>query len=296
MSAAAAKLTQQQTQQQPRFSLRSSLPPLRALLCLLSLALLFRVLVSGGSFSGEGRPPGSPIGGDYEAQRHWMEITLNLPIAEWYLGAHPANNLQYWGLDYPPLTAYVSLGFGWAARALGLGSLVELEKSRGHESEQGKAFMRGSVLLCEVIVGLPGVILAVAAANSAGSASPSSAAAAPTSSPSAAASTRAAKWRLALLLFLSLLHPLPILIDHGHFQYNCVSLGLVGLAVALLWARQEWAASVAFVLSLTFKQMALYYAPAFFAYLLASTRVGRGKGSVNLGTRSVCPKHEPERA
>lgn len=41
--------------------------------------------------------------GDYEAQRHWMELTTHLPFREWY-----TYDLQYWGLDYPPLTAYVS--------------------------------------------------------------------------------------------------------------------------------------------------------------------------------------------
>ena len=44
-----------------------------------------------------------PMHGDYEAQRHWMEITTQLPISEWYF-----YDLQYWGLDYPPLTAYHS--------------------------------------------------------------------------------------------------------------------------------------------------------------------------------------------
>lgn len=41
--------------------------------------------------------------GDFEAQRHWMEITIHLPISMWYF-----YDLQYWGLDYPPLTAYHS--------------------------------------------------------------------------------------------------------------------------------------------------------------------------------------------
>lgn len=49
---------------------------------------------------GEATPP---MYGDYEAQRHWMEITTHLPFREWY-----TYDLQYWGLDYPPLTAYVS--------------------------------------------------------------------------------------------------------------------------------------------------------------------------------------------
>lgn len=31
--------------------------------------------------AGQGKPPKY---GDYEAQRHWMEITLNLPAKDWY--------------------------------------------------------------------------------------------------------------------------------------------------------------------------------------------------------------------
>lgn len=45
--------------------------------------------------------------GDYEAQRHWMEVTLNVPLKDWYNHTED-NDLQYWGLDYPPLTAYHS--------------------------------------------------------------------------------------------------------------------------------------------------------------------------------------------
>ena len=36
-----------------------------------------------------------------------MEITYNLKIKHWYQETND-NDLQYWGLDYPPLTAYHS--------------------------------------------------------------------------------------------------------------------------------------------------------------------------------------------
>ncbi len=49
-----------------------------------------------------------PLYGDFEAQRHWMELTLHLPADKWYY-----YDLEYWGLDYPPLTAYHSLIFGY---------------------------------------------------------------------------------------------------------------------------------------------------------------------------------------
>jgi hypothetical protein len=32
--------------------------------------------------------------GDFEAQRHWMEITQHLPLSQWYF-----HDLPYWGLD-----------------------------------------------------------------------------------------------------------------------------------------------------------------------------------------------------
>ena len=55
--------------------------------------------------------------GDYEAQRHWMEITVNLPMDSWYKNSSD-NDLLYWGLDYPPLTAYHSFLNGKAAELI----------------------------------------------------------------------------------------------------------------------------------------------------------------------------------
>jgi alpha-1,3-glucosyltransferase len=61
---------------------------------------LFRWTVSLWGYSGYQSPP---MHGDFEAQRHWMEITKHLPVSKWYF-----YDLQWWGLDYPPLTAYHS--------------------------------------------------------------------------------------------------------------------------------------------------------------------------------------------
>ncbi len=85
------------------------------LLSIVATGLLVRKLCSLHSYSGQGRPP---MFGDYEAQRsalgpasvhragrHWMEVTVNLPAIDWYTHG-PDNDLLYWGLDYPPLTAF----------------------------------------------------------------------------------------------------------------------------------------------------------------------------------------------
>lgn len=39
--------------------------------------------------AGAGKPP---MFGDYEAQRHWQEVTYNLPVQEWLV----------WKLPWPP--------------------------------------------------------------------------------------------------------------------------------------------------------------------------------------------------
>lgn len=75
-------------------------------------------------------------------------------------------------------------------------------------------------------------------------------------------------WSASIALVAVLLQPGNILIDHGHFQYNTVMLGLVVASLdAILAGRMLWAC-IFFVGALGFKQMALYYAPVMFAYLL----------------------------
>ncbi|KAK9197156.1 hypothetical protein WN943_005291 [Citrus x changshan-huyou] len=101
-------------------------------LCISVFALLVRVAVSLHPYSGAGSPPKF---GDYEAQRHWMEITLNLPVLEWYRNS-TSNDLSYWGLDYPPLTAYQSYFHGLFLRFFDPDS-VSLFTSRGYETYVG---------------------------------------------------------------------------------------------------------------------------------------------------------------
>ncbi len=74
------------------------------LAAVIAFSLAVRWAVSSFPYSGEGK---GPMFGDFEAQRHWMEITLHLPFREWY-----SYDLLYWGLDYPPLTAFFSLLVG----------------------------------------------------------------------------------------------------------------------------------------------------------------------------------------
>ncbi|KAG8705854.1 Glucosyltransferase-like protein [Ceratobasidium sp. 394] len=199
-------------------------------------AILVRCAVGLGGYSGENT---KPMHGDYEAQRHWMEITYHLRLREWY-----SYDLQYWGLDYPPLTAYVSWLCGFIAHKINP-AWVALDASRGYESPESKHFMRMSVLILEMVVYIPAVYVYTRIALPG----------------------RSRRTQNIALLTVSL-QPALILIDHGHFQYNSVMLGLTLWAVNMFYLGHDLIGAVCFVASLCFKQMGLYYAPAIGSYLL----------------------------
>lgn len=92
-------------------------------------AVVVRISVGLYSYSGRATPP---MFGDYEAQRHWMEVTVNLPARDWYEQTKD-NDLQYWGLDYPPLSAYWALFLGQIAKLVDP-AMVALHSSRGYET------------------------------------------------------------------------------------------------------------------------------------------------------------------
>ncbi|EDX04524.1 GD23688 [Drosophila simulans] len=118
------------------------------------LGLAVRSIISLYSYSGFDSPP---MHGDYEAQRHWQEITVNLAVGEWYTNSSN-NDLQYWGLDYPPLTAYHSYLVGRIGASIDP-RFVELHNSRGFESKEHKRFMRATVVSADVLIYLPAILL-----------------------------------------------------------------------------------------------------------------------------------------
>ncbi|CAG2105674.1 unnamed protein product [Medioppia subpectinata] len=111
------------------------------------LAVLLRWTCGQFPHSGAATPP---MFGDYEAQRHWMEVTVNLEPNHWYTNTTD-NDLLYWGLDYPPLTAYHSYFNGKIAQYLNP-LWTQLHTSRGFESYYHKLFMRSSVLFVDLLI------------------------------------------------------------------------------------------------------------------------------------------------
>ncbi|NWX69388.1 ALG6 glucosyltransferase, partial [Alca torda] len=206
-------------------------------------------------FLGAGKPP---MYGDYEAQRHWQEVTYNLPIRQWYFNTSD-NNLLYWGLDYPPLTAYHSFLCAYIAKLINP-DWIALHTSRGYESQPHKLFMRTTVFVADLLVYIPAVILYCFSLKE-----------------------TSTKKKASICALCILLYPGLILIDHGHFQYP-LSLGFALWGVLSLSYDWDLLGSVAFCLALNYKQMELYHSLPFFCYLLGKCfKKGlKGKGLVLL--------------
>ncbi|KAI9809354.1 MAG: hypothetical protein M1825_002646 [Sarcosagium campestre] len=207
---------------------------------ILMAAGLMRWAVGLWPYSGFKAPP---MHGDFEAQRHWMEVTTSLPISQWYF-----HDLDWWGLDYPPLTAYHSWLLGT------IGSIIDpswfkLYTSRGIDDPSLKVYMRATVLISEYLIYEPSIIVLLR---------------------NFVLSQGVQVWQSSLALVAILMQPATILIDHGHFQYNTVMLGLMVASLSNFIAGRRLWACIFFVGALGFKQMALYYAPAIFSVLLSA--------------------------
>nr|OQO32010.1 hypothetical protein B0A51_00809 [Rachicladosporium sp. CCFEE 5018] len=207
---------------------------------ILMITGLFRWTTGFWPYSGRARPP---MHGDFEAQRHWMELTIHLPMTHWYF-----HDLEWWGLDYPPLTAYHS----WICGQIG--SLLNpdwfaLYLSRGNDDHGVKVFMRATVIISEYLIYTPAAVICVRQLGRMHNINP---------------------WESGIALTALLMQPATILIDHGHFQYNTVMLGFTLASIASLYAGRRLWSCVFFVGALGFKQMALFYAPAIAAYLAGS--------------------------
>jgi alpha-1,3-glucosyltransferase len=172
-----------------------------------------------------------------------MEITLNLEPKDWYRNS-TANNMEYWGLDYPPLTGWHSLVLGHLSNWTDPAS-VALETSLGYSSPHHKLFMRLTVVFSELLTYIPAVLWFFSSYY------------------------RYVRPDLRLTgAFVVLCLPVVVLIDHGHFQYNSVMLGFSVAAFTAVIKGNLVLASVMFTLALNFKQMALYYSlPLFFAII-----------------------------
>lgn len=82
-----------------------------------------------------------------------------------------------------------------------------------------------------------------------------------------------------------LIKPDLILVDHGHFQYNCLMLGLILYAFYCMITNRRYLCCLLFTIAINCKLMSVYFSLAFFAGLLGITirKYGRSRKSNIMG-------------
>ena len=210
--------------------------------------ILIKILVGQYGYSGEHDPPKY---GDFEAQRHWMELTIYLPIEDWYTNSK-LNQEKYWPLDYTPLSGYHSFILGKILNYF-IPESVEFKYSRGYETKIFKIIMRFFALFSDFIVFHIAVhflcykIFIKDKINK---------------------NKKPSYFKYFIINLLILLNPLMIIIDHGHFQYNNVMHGFFVFAVYFLLNDKYFLAIIFLSFCVNFKQMGLYYTIVFPLYVL----------------------------
>lgn len=172
---------------------------------------------------------------DFEVHRGWMAITSQLPLSKWYV-----DETTEWTLDYPPF-------FAWFERLLAMGApLFDRGMLRvsaePYESAGTNAYQRLTVIATDSLLLLGSYVQFTAASSRQ-----------PTSLSGVA---------------LAFLNAGLLLMDHVHFQYNGMLIGLLLTASGLLISGRELQAAVVFATLLMFKHLFLFAAPLFFVQLL----------------------------
>jgi alpha-1,3-glucosyltransferase len=168
---------------------------------------------------------------DFEVHRNWLAITQSVPFKEWYIESR-----NQWTLDYPPFFAYFEYILGLIARYVD--PRITDINAIDYAEWSVILFQRLSVILMSDLVLAFAVIRLLPE------------------------KTRAAG--LALAMFSSSL----FLVDHIHFQYNGVLLGLLLLSIGFVEKGKFYHGAALYMLLIFFKHIYLSAAPVYLVYFL----------------------------
>lgn len=181
---------------------------------------------------------------DFEVHRNWLAITHSKHYKEWY---SDGASMSEWTLDYPPLFAW----FEWALSQVGAQvdrRMVEVD-ALGYASQETIVFQRFTVIFTELLL-LLGTWFAMSQSSRDGR------------------EQSEAMARKCLAVFLVLAHPGLYIVDHIHFQYNGMLLGMLLISMSFGMYGNDILATLTFTGLLCMKHIFLYVAPAFGAYYL----------------------------
>uniref|UniRef100_T1JIW9 Alpha-1,3-glucosyltransferase n=1 Tax=Strigamia maritima TaxID=126957 RepID=T1JIW9_STRMM len=186
---------------------------------------------------------------DFEVHRNWLAITHTFPFDKWYYEA--SISTSEWTLDYPPFFAWFECALSYIAQYFD--SAMLSIHNHNYASQMTILFQRLSVIVTDLI-------FAYGVKECAGCLGPAS------------WQSRRDVWVhngfiLSMMLFgnAGLL-----LVDHIHFQYNGFLFGFLLISIARMLQHKHLESAFWFCILLNLKHIYLYFAPAYFVYLLRS--------------------------
>ncbi|CAM9164738.1 unnamed protein product [Chrysoparadoxa australica] len=207
--------------------------PFTSLLCITALSTALKLLLLA---------PNVYRSTDFEVHRNWLAITHSLPPSQWYW-----DEGSEWTLDYPPLFAW----FEYVLSLLGhaVDSVMTDLKQLNYESLATVRFQKLSVIVCDLAL-VGGLLLRFRCNKSIRGVS------------------QQQPKKLAAAAALVLPHAGLFIVDHIHFQYNGVLLGLLLVSTGLIKHRKLLAAGVTFAVLVMMKHLFITLAPLYLVYLL----------------------------
>lgn len=178
---------------------------------------------------------------DFEVHRNWIALTGSLTLEEWYTDA-----TSQWTLDYPPLFAHFEGALARVAKVVDP-KMLTVQKEP-YTSFACIVFQRCTVIFFDVV-------LALGAWQCTSSLTKKS--------------TSVKSFAAPLATVLVLFSPGLLLIDHVHFQYNGLGLGIQLTAMAAALKNKPITCAFLFSIMVHFKHVFAYAAPGFAAHLLA---------------------------
>ncbi|KAK9812681.1 hypothetical protein WJX72_001802 [[Myrmecia] bisecta] len=170
---------------------------------------------------------------DFEVHRNWLAITSGLPLDQWYTEA-----TSEWTLDYPPLFAWFEWLLAQAARWWEP-AMLQIH-NLNYASPAAVLFQRGSVILTDLVL-----VTAVHWAT-----------------------RKMRQPARSTAMFLVLASPGLLIVDHIHFQYNGMLLGLLVWSLALVREGRDLAAACMFAVLVNMKHLFASLGPVYVVYLL----------------------------
>ncbi len=173
---------------------------------------------------------------DLEVHRNWMAITHHLPLRQWYY-----DKTSIWTLDYPPYFAYFEKILSYFAHYYDETILVL--QAAPFASSSALLYLRLSVIVSDLVL----LYATYSYVNYAYS-----------------HSNNKAIISYILVVFNAAL----LLVDHIHFQYNGLLLGILILCIDCGNRKQYWKMAVYYSILVLMKHLFVYVAPAIGFYLI----------------------------